>query len=113
VTAARNRFVTGPSPSGLADVLELILDRGLVVDVHARVSLVGIEVLALDARMVVASVDTYLRFAEAVERMDRSSTQPTPVELASDAKYRVTKAATGGALDAVVEQVVDLFTPAE
>jgi hypothetical protein len=58
--------------SGLYDVMELILDRGLVIDVFLRVSLVGIEVLTVDARVVVASVDTYLRFAEAVSRLDIS-----------------------------------------
>jgi gas vesicle structural protein len=67
-----NRYTAGPSPSGLADVLDLILDRGLVVDAYVRVSLIGIEVLTVDARVVVASVDTYLRFAEAVNRLDIS-----------------------------------------
>ena len=62
----------GPSPTGLADVIETILDKGLVIDACIRVSLVGIEVLTIDARIVVASVDTYLRFAEAVSRLDIS-----------------------------------------
>jgi hypothetical protein len=51
-------------------VLELILDKGLVIDVFVRVSLIGIEILTIDARIVIASVDTYLRFAEAVNRLD-------------------------------------------
>jgi hypothetical protein len=55
---------------GLADVVELILDKGLVIDAFVRISLVGIEVLTIDARVVVASVDTYLRFAEATNRLD-------------------------------------------
>ena len=55
---------------GLAEVLDLILDKGLVIDVFAKVSLVGIEILTIDARIVVASVDTYLRFAEATNRLD-------------------------------------------
>lgn len=59
-----------PGGSGLYDVLELILDKGLVIDAYVRVSLVGIELLTIDARVVVASVDTYLRFAEAVDRLD-------------------------------------------
>src|SRR4051794_8669255 len=59
-----------PRPSGLADVLDVLLDKGLVVDVYVRVSLVGIELLTIDARIVIASVDTYLRFAEAVNRLD-------------------------------------------
>jgi hypothetical protein len=56
--------------SGLYDVLDLILDKGLVIDVFVRVSVVGIEILTIDARIVIASVDTYLRFAEAVNRLD-------------------------------------------
>ena len=60
----------GPSPTGLADVIETILDKGMVIDAYVRVSLVGIEVLTIDARVVIASVDTYLRFAEAVNRLD-------------------------------------------
>ena len=59
-----------PSPTGLADVIETVLDKGLVIDAYIRVSLIGIEMLTIDARIVVASVDTYLRFAEAVSRLD-------------------------------------------
>ncbi|XVQ15052.1 gas vesicle protein GvpJ [Spirillospora sp. CA-255316] len=54
----------------LGDVVELILEKGLVIDAFVRVSLVGIEVITIDARIVVASVDTYLRFAEATNRLD-------------------------------------------
>src|SRR5437773_4749704 len=57
-------------PSGLADVLEVLLDKGLVVDAFVRLSLIGIELFTVDARVVVASVDTYLHFAEAVNRLD-------------------------------------------
>jgi gas vesicle structural protein len=46
------------------------LDKGLVIDIYVRVSLVGIELLTVDARIVIARVDTYLRFAEAVNRLD-------------------------------------------
>ena len=63
-------YVARSSSSGLYDVLELILDKGLVIDVFVRVSLIGIEILTIDARIVIASVDTYLRFAEAVNRLD-------------------------------------------
>jgi gas vesicle structural protein len=59
-----------PSGSGLAEVVDTILDKGLVIDAFVRVSLVGIELLTIDARIVVASVDTYLRFAEAANRLD-------------------------------------------
>jgi TATA-binding protein-associated factor Taf7 len=61
----------------LVEVIDLILDKGLVIDIYVRVSLVGIELLTIDARIVIASVDTYLRFAEAVNRLDlaRSGTE--------------------------------------
>jgi hypothetical protein len=59
-----------PHPSSLADVLDLVLDKGIVIDAYVRLALVGIEILTLDARVVIASVDTYLRFAEAVNRLD-------------------------------------------
>ena len=59
-----------PRPSGLADVLDVVLDKGIVIDAYVRVALVGIELLTIDARIVIASVDTYLRFAEAVNRLD-------------------------------------------
>jgi hypothetical protein len=73
-------YVARSSSSGLYDVLELILDKGLVIDVFVRVSLVGIELLTIDARIVIASVDTYLRFAEAVNRLDLMQTEPQPLE---------------------------------
>ncbi|SEU38392.1 gas vesicle protein GvpJ [Nonomuraea wenchangensis] len=63
------------SSSGLADVIDTILDKGLVIDAYVRVSLVGIEILTIDARVVIASVDTYLRFAEAVNRLDLTKTE--------------------------------------
>jgi gas vesicle structural protein len=63
-------YLDRPSPSGLADVIEIILDKGIVIDAYVRVSLVGIELLTIDARIVIASVDTYLRFAEATNRLD-------------------------------------------
>lgn len=74
MTVANSRgqgeLVSRGSSSSLADVLELILDKGLVIDVFVRVSLVGIELITIDARIVIASVDTYLRFAEATNRLD-------------------------------------------
>jgi gas vesicle structural protein len=63
-------YLERPAPSGLADVIEIILDKGIVIDAYIRVSLVGIELLTIDARIVIASVDTYLRFAEATNRLD-------------------------------------------
>jgi len=64
-----------PRPSSLADVLDLILDKGLVIDAYVRVSAVGIELLTIDARIVIASVDTYLHYAEAVNRLDLTQTE--------------------------------------
>jgi hypothetical protein len=63
-------YLERPAPSGLADVVEIILDKGIVIDAYVRVSLVGIELITIDARIVIASVDTYLRFAEATNRLD-------------------------------------------
>jgi hypothetical protein len=50
----------------LAEVIDRILDKGIVIDAYARVSVVGIEILTVEARVVIASVDTWLRYAEAV-----------------------------------------------
>src|SRR5919202_5856999 len=63
--------------STLADVVTTVLDKGVVIDVFARVSLVGIELLRADVRVVIASVDTYLRFAEAVNRLQMGSDEPS------------------------------------
>src|SRR6201987_5729987 len=71
----RSGYVTRSSSSGLAEVLDVLLDKGLVIDVFLRVSLVGIELLTVDARIVIASVDTYLRFAEAVNRLDLGNSE--------------------------------------
>ena len=57
---------TSTGASGLAEVIDRILDRGIVVDVWAKVSLVGIELLSIEARVVIASVETYLKYAEAI-----------------------------------------------
>ena len=87
--AQRNPYLERPSSSSLADVVDLILDKGLVIDAYVRVSLLGIELLTIDARIVIASVDTYLRFAEAVGRLslDRERSQPrTLPDLLEDMK---------------------------
>jgi gas vesicle structural protein len=72
---ASNYLQRAPSPSGLADVLDLILDKGLVIDAYVRVAVIGIELITIDARIVIASIDTYLRFAEAVNRLDLQQTE--------------------------------------
>ncbi|WP_374984371.1 gas vesicle protein GvpJ [Streptomyces fradiae] len=83
MTVETTRPATGGSggSSGLYDVLELVLDRGLVIDAFVRVSLVGIEILKVDVRVVVASVDTYLRFAEACNRLDLETGRKAPAQL--------------------------------
>lgn len=100
-----------PRSSGLADVLEILLDRGLVIDAFVRVSLVGIELLTIDLRVVVASVDTYLRFAEAVNRLDlqavdQSKSIPDLLGGAEEegAEHK-TKGAIEGGMDAIKEKV--------
>jgi gas vesicle structural protein len=93
-----------PSPTGLAEVIDTILDKGLVIDAYVRVSLVGIEVLTIDARVVVASVDTYLRFAEAVNRLDLTETETGGVpELMEDMREGGAKHKTRGAAQGVLE----------
>src|SRR5689334_3879631 len=72
---ASNYLQRAPSPSSLADVVDLILDKGLVIDAYVRVAVIGIELITIDARIVIASVDTYLRFAEAVNRLDLTQTE--------------------------------------
>jgi hypothetical protein len=106
-----NRYLDRPAPSSLADVLDTILDKGLVIDIYVRVSLVGIELLTIDARIVIASVDTYLRFAEAVNRLDLTETGPKGLpELIGDATQGAAKRKTAGAIDAVVERVDKVFS---
>ncbi|HEY3945866.1 MAG TPA: gas vesicle protein GvpJ [Solirubrobacteraceae bacterium] len=89
------------SPSGLADVLDVILDKGIVIDVFVRVALVGIELLTIDARIVIASVDTYLHFAEAVNRLDLTQvgSQQTLPEMVSDMTSSGASGKTKGMLE--------------
>ncbi|HET6500803.1 MAG TPA: gas vesicle protein GvpJ [Amycolatopsis sp.] len=99
-----------PTPTGLADVIDTILDKGLVIDAYVRVSLVGIELLTIDARVVIASVDTYLRFADAVNRLDISDTQHEGLpDLIEDVQSGGAKAKTKGALEAAGDKLHDLL----
>ena len=102
----RSGYVTRGSSSGLADVLDVLLDKGLVVDIFLRVSLVGIELLTVDARIVIASVDTYLRFAEAVNRLDigESSSEGLPQlieDMTQDGASNKTKGILEGAKESL------------
>jgi len=97
-----NYLQRAPSPSGLADVLDVILDKGLVIDAYVRVSVIGIEVVTIDARIVIASVDTYLRFAEAVNRLDLQQTERAGIEeLRGGGKKDETKGVIEGAKEKV------------
>ena len=101
-----------PHPTGLAEVVDLILDKGLVIDVYVRVSLVGIELLTIDARIVVASVDTYLRFAEAVNRLDlvQSDDSKGLPEFFGDMEEDGAEHKTKGALEGAKSSFKDLFS---
>ena len=77
-------YLDRPAPSGLADVIEVILDKGIVIDAYVRVSALGIELLTVDARVVIASVDTYLRFAEATNRLELEDKERGLPELIGD-----------------------------
>src|SRR5256884_5909030 len=106
------RLGRAPNPSSLADVVDLILDKGLVIDVYVRVALVGIELLTIDARIVVASVDTYLRFAEAVNRLDleaKGDAKSLP-DLFGDVEEDGAQRKTKGALEGAKSGLSDLFS---
>ena len=97
-------YLERPAPSGLADVVEVILDKGLVIDAYVRVSLVGIELLTIDARIVVASVDTYLRFAEATNRLDLTEQGGEPLpEALQKLREGGARSTTSGALQGAKE----------
>jgi hypothetical protein len=106
-SAGQGGYLERPKPSGLADVIDIILDKGLVIDAYVRVSLIGIEVLTIDARIVIASVDTYLRFAEAVGRLnlaeaDESQGLPELLEGMTESGAR---SKTRGAVEGVKESL--------
>src|SRR6202007_1261165 len=102
--------------SSLADVVSTILDKGIVIDVFARVSLVGIELLRVDARVVVASVDTYLRFAEAANRLQLGTREPEQLtdvvqEVTQSTARGIAQGKARGAVDAGLDRLGGLGTP--
>jgi gas vesicle structural protein len=99
---ASNYLQRAPSPSGLADVVDLILDKGLVIDAYIRIAVIGIELITIDARIVIASVDTYLRFAEAVNRLDLTQTELAGLP---ELQEKGAKMETEGAIEGVEEKV--------
>ncbi len=70
------RVARAPASSSLADVLNVVLDKGIVIDAWVRISAVGIEILTIEARVIVASVDTYLRYAEAIGQTALAAAPP-------------------------------------
>ncbi|WP_433453845.1 gas vesicle structural protein GvpA [Streptomyces sp. CA-142005] len=105
----------GGGTSGLYDVLELVLDRGLVIDAFVRVSLVGIEILKIDVRVVVASVDTYLRFAEACNRLDLEAgphKAPGLPDLVGEITESGARGKSKGALSGAAETISEAFKQA-
>jgi hypothetical protein len=107
MAAPTGGYLERPRPSGLADVIDIILDKGLVIDAYVRVSLIGIEILTIDARIVIASVDTYLRFAEAVGRLNLAETgnsQGLP-ELVEGMTESGAKSKTSGAIEGAKEKL--------
>ncbi|AWI32354.1 gas vesicle structural protein GvpA [Streptomyces tirandamycinicus] len=106
---------SGGGTSGLYDVLELVLDRGLVIDAFVRVSLVGIEILKIDVRVVVASVDTYLRFAEACNRLDLEAgrnASPGLPELVGEITESGARGKSKGALSGAAQTISEAFDKA-
>ena len=101
---ASNYLQRAPSPSGLADVIDLILDKGLVIDAFVRVAVIGIELVTIDARIVIASVDTYLRFAEAVNRLDLAQT--TEMSGLGDLEEKGAEKMTEGAIEGAEDKVL-------
>jgi len=97
-----NYVQRAPSPSGLVDVVDLILDKGLVIDAYVRISVIGIELITIDARIVIASVDTYLRFAEAVNRVDLRQTELAGLP---ELQEKGTEKATEGAIEGVEDEL--------
>src|SRR6476469_7551525 len=101
-------YLSRPAARGRADVVEVILGKGIVIDAYVRVSLVGIELLTIDARIVIASVDTYLRFAEATDRLNlyEHGGKDLP-DLFNSMEEGGAKHKTKGALSGVKEKVSD------
>lgn len=107
-------YLERPAPSGLADVVEVILDKGIVIDAYVRVNLLGIELLTIDARVVISSVDTYLRFAEATNRLDLEAHQGPGLtevvgelggQVVENVAEKVVESKVGGVVESVGEKV--------
>ena len=100
-------YLARPAPSGLADVIEIVLDKGIVIDAELHVSALGIQLLSIDARITVTSVDTYLRFAEATNRLDISDQVPSPVDVLIEGTEKVVQKVAADVVEQKIEHVVE------
>lgn len=107
MATSRNPYVARPQPAagGLAEIIDLILDKGLVIDAYVRVSVVGIEILTIDVRIIIASVDTYLRWAEAVNRLDLQREEKDLPQLIEELREGGAKKETEGVLEGAGEKL--------
>lgn len=91
--------------SSLADVVETVLDKGVVIDAQVTAAVLGIQLLEVDARVVIASVETYLRFAEAVDRIDiRPDAKGVP-DLVEDTGKAAAKGKTASQLGSAAKEI--------
>ena len=92
-------------------MLDVVLDKGIVIDAYVRVAVVGIELLTIDARIVIASVDTYLRFAEAVNRLDLQPSEQVAglPGLMDEMREGGARAKTRGALSGAKEKAQEVI----
>jgi gas vesicle structural protein len=96
-----------PSSGSLAEVIDIILDKGLVIDAYVRVSLLGIELVTIDIRVVVASVDTYLHFAEATNRLDLRAQAEHYETSVPDLMFQGVRKAAKSTVEHVIDEGVD------
>ncbi|MCW3813021.1 gas vesicle protein [Micromonospora sp. DR5-3] len=97
---------SGSGGGGLADVVETVLDKGVVIDAQVSVAVVGIQLLEINARIVIASVETYLRFAETVDRLSITpkGTKGLP-DMVGDAAGAATKGKAVSGLSKAAQEI--------
>jgi gas vesicle structural protein len=98
-----------PAAGTLYDVIDVILDKGLVIDAYVRVALVGVELLTVDVRVVIASVDTYLHFAEATNRLDLRAKGEEADEDIGDLITGMSEQKTEGAIEGGMDKIREAF----
>ncbi|MFM6850029.1 MAG: gas vesicle protein GvpJ [Terrabacter sp.] len=100
-------YMARPAPSGLAEVIEIVLGKGIVIDAYLNVSALGIQVLTIDARIVVASVDTYLHFAEATNRLDLEEKGKSPIDLITKGTEEVVAKVAADVVEHKIDDIVE------